>query len=334
MKTKFILYILLHTCFLMSCVTSKQYKETEAKQKQCEQDLSATKRLADSLSNLADARQASLDKLNKGWTKLVADTAQAGQNIRQLKKELVALTDEHDQLLEKHRLLESGTAADKKKLAALFQNSQGAMVEQEEMLKRLSAELEKQEKNLKQANKELKEREKRTNELEAIIFRKDSAVKALKQHIADALLGFKNNGLTVEQRNGKVYVSVEEKLLFQSGSWAVDPKGQEALRKLAKALETQEGISIMVEGHTDNVPYNGSNQVKDNWDLSVMRATSITKLLLANSKLKPSQISSAGRSEFLPIEKGNSPEARQKNRRTDIIISPKVDELLKILETN
>ena len=123
-------------------------------------------------------------------------------------------------------------------------------------------------------------------------------------------------------------------MLFQSGSWAVDPKGQEALKKLAKVLESQSEISIMVEGHTDNVPFNGSSQVKDNWDLSVMRATAITKILLSNSKLKPSQVSSAGRSEYLPLEKGNTPEARQKNRRSEIIITPKVDELLRILDSN
>ncbi len=317
-----------------SCVSSRQYKETEAKQKACEEELAFTKKNLDSMTVLSNERQASIDRINRELVQLANDTANQGSQIRALDAKYQALGSEHDILSDRFKLLETGAVADKNRLAELFQKSQDALVGQEEMLRRMTVELDKQESNLKKAQKDLDEREKRTKELESIIYRKDSAVKALKQRIADALLGFKNNGLTVEQRNGKVYVSVEEKLLFQSGSWAVDPKGQEALKKLAKVLESQTDISIMVEGHTDNVPYNGSNQVKDNWDLSVMRATAITKILLANSKLKPAQVASAGRSEYVPLDKGNSQEARQKNRRSEIIITPKVDELLKILDTN
>jgi len=319
---------------VVSCVSSRQYKETEAQKKTCEDQLAFTKKNLDSLTVLSNELQADLDRMGRNYLQLQSDTATKGSQIRTLDAKYQSLESEHDILSDRFKLLETGAVADKKRLAELFQKSQDALVGQEEMLRRMTVELDKQETTLKKAQKDLEEREKRTKELESIIFRKDSAVKSLKQRIADALLGFKNNGLTVEQRNGKVYVSVEEKLLFQSGSWAVDPKGQEALKKLAKVLESQSEISIMVEGHTDNVPFNGSSQVKDNWDLSVMRATAITKILLSNSKLKPSQVSSAGRSEYLPLEKGNTPEARQKNRRSEIIITPKVDELLRILDSN
>ena len=320
--------------YFTSCVSTRQFKETEAKQKACEEELASTKKNLDSIGILANERQATIDRNNRDLDHLKSDTANQGSQLRALDAKYQGLDTEHEILMERYKMLESGAMADKKKLAELFQKSQDALVGQEEMLRKMTVELDKQEANLKKAQLDLEEREKRTKELESIIFRKDSAVKALKQRIADALLGFKNNGLTVEQRNGKVYVSVEEKLLFQSGSWAVDPKGQEALKKLAKVLESQSDISIMVEGHTDNVPYVGSNQVKDNWDLSVMRATAITKILLNNSKLKPSQVSAAGRSEFSPIDKANTAEAKQKNRRSEIIITPKVDELLKILDTN
>ncbi len=326
--------ILTVAIFISSCVSTKQYKETLSEQQQCETNLAQTKKEADSLSVLSNERQANIDKLSKEKSTLISDSAISGENLRQLKNKYSALDSEHDLLLERQKMMESGSEADKKKLAELFHKSQTALVEQETMLRKMSAEIEKKEQDLHKAQIDLKQREKRTNELESIIYRKDSAVKALKQHIADALIGFKNSGLTVEQRNGKVYVSVDEKLLFQSGSWIVDAKGQDALKKLSKALETQAGINIMVEGHTDNVAFSGSNQVKDNWDLSVMRATAITKLILTDSKLKPNQVTAAGRSEYLPVEKANTPEARQKNRRTEIIISPKVDELLKILETN
>ena len=118
-------------------------------------------------------------------------------------------------------------------------------------------------------------------------------------------------------------------------AWTESKQRQrEALKKLASVLETQPEVSILIEGHTDNVPYKGSGQVKDNWDLSVMRATSIVKLLTTEARLDPKQLTAAGRSEYLPLEAGDAPEARKKNRRTDIIISPNLDELFKLLEKN
>ena len=174
----------------------------------------------------------------------------------------------------------------------------------------------------------------RISDLEGVLARKDSAVVALKNNIANALLGFEDQGLTVEQKNGKVYVSLEEQLLFKSGSWVVDAKGKEALIKLGKVLQTQPEVGILVEGHTDNVPYGGNGNVSDNWDLSAKRATSIVKLLMENSTINPTQLTAAGRSEYLPLDPADTKEARAKNRRTEIIITPKLNELFKILEGN
>jgi chemotaxis protein MotB len=155
-------------------------------------------------------------------------------------------------------------------------------------------------------------------------------VNALKASIQKALLGFKNQGLTVEVRNGKVYVSMEEKLLFKSGSIEVDPKGQQALLELAKALNQNKEVSILVEGHTDNVPMK-SPTIKDNLDLSVLRATSISRILTSKGAVDPKRVMSAGRGEHFPIDPADTPEARAKNRRTEIILTPKLDELLSIL---
>ncbi len=176
----------------------------------------------------------------------------------------------------------------------------------------------------------LKAREKRVAELEAILKAKDSAVNALKASIQKALLGFQNQGLSVEVRNGKVYVSMEEKLLFKSGSIVVDPKGQQALLELSKALNQNKDVSILVEGHTDNVPMKSST-IKDNLDLSVLRATSISRILTTQGGVDPKRVMSAGRGEAFPIDPADTPEARAKNRRTEIILTPKLDELLSIL---
>jgi chemotaxis protein MotB len=132
-------------------------------------------------------------------------------------------------------------------------------------------------------------------------------------------------------KNGQVYVSMDESLLFKSASWQVNPNGVDALKKLARVLEKQADINVVVEGHTDNVPFNGPGQVRDNWDLSVMRATSVTKILLQNGDIKPGRITSAGRGEYLPVDPTNSMEARAKNRRTEVILTPKLEQLMKII---
>jgi chemotaxis protein MotB len=188
--------------------------------------------------------------------------------------------------------------------------------------------------DLNQKQKELEEQGKKLFELEQILHSKDSAVFALKTKITNALLGFENKGLTIQQRNGKIYVTMDEKLLFKSGKWDVDPKGQDALKQIAKVLEQNKDINIVVEGHTDDVPMKGTGDVKDNWDLSTKRATSIVKILLQSSKMDPGRITAAGRGPFQPIDGSKTPEARAKNRRTEIILTPKLDELFQILETN
>ncbi|MDX5321274.1 MAG: OmpA family protein, partial [Bacteroidota bacterium] len=168
-------------------------------------------------------------------------------------------------------------------------------------------------------------------ELQSILNAKDSAVKALNAKLTQALLGFKDKGLSVEIRNGKVYVSMDEKLMFASASIVVDKKGKEALLELAKTIADMEDIMIMVEGHTDDVPMS-SGQIKDNWDLSVLRATSIVRILTKEGKVDATRFIAAGRGEFMPVDPAKTPEARAKNRRTEIILSPKLDEIYQLLD--
>ncbi|MGI4735589.1 MAG: OmpA family protein [Janthinobacterium lividum] len=174
----------------------------------------------------------------------------------------------------------------------------------------------------------------RIAEMQRILDEKDAATKALRQKVTDALLGFNSNDLQVNVKNGKVYVSLSEQLLFKSGSTKVDPAGQDALIKLANALTGNKDINILIEGHTDNVPIKGVvNGAKDNWDLSVLRATEITRLLTA-AGIDPTQITPSGRGQFLPVVANDTPQNKAMNRRTDIILTPKLDELFSILNQN
>lgn len=186
---------------------------------------------------------------------------------------------------------------------------------------------------IERLNADLKAREARLAELQRILDEKDAAVANLRNRVSKALLGFNDKDLTIDVRNGKVYVSLAEQLLFNSGSTKVDPKGVDALRKLASVLKEQQDVNVLVEGHTDDVPIaKGTVGMQDNWDLSVLRATEITRIL-ANAGVDPTRVTPSGRSKYVPLAEDKTKEARQKNRRTEIILTPKLDELFKILET-
>ena len=178
----------------------------------------------------------------------------------------------------------------------------------------------------------LAEKEARLNELQSVLDAKDAEVKALRNKVADALKGFEEMGLTIYEKNGKVYVSLEAELLFASGRWDVDNKGKATLAELGNILANDVGINVVIEGHTDNVPFNGSGNIKDNWDLSAMRATGVVKEILKNKDINPQRITASGRGEYVPVDVEDTREARAKNRRIEIILTPKLDELFQIIE--
>lgn len=184
---------------------------------------------------------------------------------------------------------------------------------------------------LKQKGDELRERERRLEEMQSIIARQDSITQRLNDVVRNALLGFNSDELSVEIRNGKVYVSMSDKLLFRSGSANVEAKGVEALKVLADVLDKNPDIDVLVEGHTDSIPIKTA-QFKDNWDLSVVRATSIVRILTVDYKVSATRVTASGKGEFMPRATNSTPEGRALNRRTEIILSPKLDELMKLLE--
>lgn len=221
-----------------------------------------------------------------------------------------------------------------KKMASSLRTGQEASATLNTQLEATRIELQKKEDYLNQLEKELnakervlQQREQRVNELEEMIASKDDALKQLKDKVANALLGFEGKGLTVEEKNGKIYVSLEAKLLFKSGSTDVDAEGEQALIDLAKVLQDQEGLEIIVEGHTDTDPLKSSKHPKDNWELSVLRATSVVKIMTANSEIDERVLSASGRSEYHPVD----PTDKSKNRRIEIIIAPNLDELFEMI---
>jgi chemotaxis protein MotB len=230
--------------------------------------------------------------------------------------------------------LTKGNARETTKLLTQLQTTQEDLQKREDELHKLGWSLDEKKLKLDALTSELDKRNAHMKELESIMGRKDSVVAALKTKLSAALLGIENNGLTIKIRNGKVYVSLEENLLFKSGSTTVDKGGIKALKKLSKVLEQNTDINVMIEGHTDNIPYHSDASIKDNWDLSAKRATSIVRILLDGTTVDPKRLTASGRGEYAPIDKGKTAEARQRNRRTEIILTPKLDELFKILENN
>jgi chemotaxis protein MotB len=319
---------------LDACVPARLLDESKAKLSTCENDLAALKKAAQeneallaSLKEKSSNDKKSIDGLNR-------DTTIVGSNLRNLMAKYDKLNILNEQLMDRLNKLVSGTEKDNAKLSGDLQMTTEQLLRKQDELKILETKLNQQKTDLDRLNEELMKREARVNELEAILKQKDQAAADLRKKLSDALIGFENKGLTITQKNGKVYVSMDESLLFASGKTNVEAKGIEALRNVAKVLEQNTDINVMVEGHTDDVAMKGSGEIRDNWDLSVMRATSVTKILLTSARIDAKRITAAGRGEFFPLDPAKTPEARKKNRRTEIILTPKLDELLKVLETN
>lgn len=187
--------------------------------------------------------------------------------------------------------------------------------------------------SLAQKIKELQEREQTIAQLQGMIEEQQRKVKELLASVKDALLGFSSDDLTVTEKDGKVYVSLSDKLLFESGKAVVNQQGREALGKLAQVLNKQTEIDVYIEGHTDKVPIHTA-VFQDNWDLSVIRATSVVRILTETYGVNPLQIQPCGRGEFKPVDTNETAEGRAHNRRTEIIMAPKLDKLLKLLQSN
>jgi len=310
----FLLSLLL--CFCLSCVSKKKYDDLLG------QKISTEASLAERSGKLDEATK-ELTELKDKLARLKEDTTNLGIDKRSASSRLASLEKEHEQLNSLYKNLVTSSGKMNRDLS-----------QQQEQLLAIQANLEKTRRTNDSLSVNLADREKKVRELEQVLASKEKAVQDLKNKISNALLNFKDGDISVNVKNGKVYVSLAEQLLFGSGSIVVDPKGVTALQQLAKAIKDQKDINILVEGHTDNVPVSKKSQyMQDNWDLSVMRATAITKIL-TKAGVPSTSITPSGRGEFAPLAINDTPQNKQKNRRTEIIITPNLDELFKILESN
>jgi chemotaxis protein MotB len=329
---KSILYLSAILFLVSSCVAPKIHNSLLSEHETANNKLSASEKKVLQLNNDLEEKEGKILILETQLSELRNDSVQNGKALTILQDKYNELSDTYDLLTSKNSRYMAEKAKETKKLLEQLEQAQTALFEKEDELNNLSNSLGVKEEELKLAEQELSARSIRVTELETIINRKDSMVTALKKSISKALIGLEGEGLTIEKRNGKVYISLEEDLLFASGKYVVNSGGVTALNKLATALSTQTDLEILVEGHTDNIPLSGKGLVKDNWDLSVMRATNVVKVLTKNQSLNPLQLTAAGRAEFVPIASNETKQGRSSNRRIEMILSPNLDDLFDLLE--
>ncbi|MFZ5941860.1 MAG: OmpA family protein [Bacteroidota bacterium] len=332
MKKSIKLLPLFTLLILAACVPTRQFRELGDKSRTLEEKRDQLMADNERLTVENTEMKARADRIRDQREKFMDDSLRMSRELAQVKKEKDQLQRSYEDLEASHDALLAGNARETKRLLGELQSTQEDLARKESMLKNLEGNVSEQRQDLLRLGAELEARNARLVEMERLLYRKDSLMNSLKETVQKALLGFEGQGLTVTQKNGMVYVSLEEKLLFKSGSTDVDPNGKKALQQLAGVLARNPEIRIMIEGHTDNVPFRKGSSIKDNWDLSVMRATSIVRILLEGTGIDPKRITASGRGEFLPVDPADTPEARTKNRRTEIILSPNLDELYKLLQ--
>lgn len=316
---KKILLLLVIAVVTQSCVSKKLYQELETK-------YNKVKNRNQDLVGENDALFAAKKRLEEENTALKKSVDSLKNTKQNLMDDVTALAEKKKQLeSDFNELSQSSNAQLNAKAKEILELSQ-ALNEKENALIAEKARLEK-------LQQDLTERSQRIEQLEQLIANKEAAMQALKDAVSNALANFEGNGLTVERKNGKVYVSMENKLLFNSGSWSVGNQGKIAVAQLAKVLHKNPDIEVLIEGHTDNVPYQSKGAIKDNWDLSTKRATAIVRIL-TNKGVNPKRVTAAGRGEFFPVATNATKEGRAKNRRIEIILAPNLDKINALLKAN
>ena len=316
----------------VSCVPGKKYNSLQETSKQFMNERDAFKTDNIGLEMTNKELEAKLALLEKEIGTVTQDIATAQSERDKALEDYNKVSVKYNELQNAQEDLIRGNVKETQRLLAELQAAQENLQKKEDLLRQLGQNLDTKKASLDELTFELEKRKARMAEMEKILDAQKKIVQDLKNKVSEALLGFENNGLTVTNKNGKVYISLDEKLLFKSASWDIDANGKNALKKLAGVLEKNPDIQITIEGHTDNVPYNpGSSQLKDNWDLSVKRATTVVRVLLDGSKIRADRLTASGRSEYLPVDNRNTTDARQKNRRTEIVLTPDLTELYKLI---
>ena len=323
MMKKFVLFLLVFG-LTAGCVPIKKFEELQADYDQSQEELSRLKTENTDLSMTLKEIEAERNRLSKSVKELENDTLSKGKQLRALKRSYEELSDSYALLIENNNSLVARNAEENRRLLEEMQLLEGKLQGKEDSL-RIRAE------EMDSISSALIARERKVNELQSMLSEKDSATNALRQRVADALLGFEGKGVNIEQKDGRIYVTLDNSLLFASGKWEVGAEGTKALDQLAVVLAENNDINVLIEGHTDNDQYYGGNVIKDNWDLSVMRATNVVKILTNNKGVDPMRVTAAGRSEYIPVDSNDSAEGKAKNRRIEIILIPDYQALLDLI---
>ncbi len=331
MKLFLSLFVFILVVSLPACVSLSTYEEMQSQRDSLQHSV-------DSLKNAVASMQARIDNLTGENSTLKNQTVQKDKQIADLQNQTDTLKDrirllENDLHIssQNYEQSKSKNSAEIKKLLANLELLQKDVAQRELKLKDYEVALAVRDSTLAAIQRDLIGREQRVGDLERRLAVRDSTLNALKAKLNDALLGFTNSGLSINIINGRVYVSLSNQLLFTTGKADIDKRGKEALLGLARVLNTQNDLAILIEGHTDNQAVINLGAIKDNWDLSVVRATEVIRYLVNEGKVDPRKITASGRSEYFPIDHANTSEARAKNRRTEIILIPKLSELFEIL---
>ncbi|MCB9178925.1 MAG: OmpA family protein [Flavobacteriales bacterium] len=298
----------------VSCVPARKYEEEKQRATTLQQEADAAIRKALDVQTSYDEQAAKLADQTKRVSELERDTTVLGTSLRKMTVQYDKINTLNDELLNKYNALLAGSTGENRKLLT--------------DLEAMRLDLQNKEDSVNALAKRVGEKQAALASLQAEIDAKDAAMKDLKDRVSQALSGFEGKGLTVEHRNGRIYVSMDNKLLFPSGSAAVDAKGREAIGKLAKAIENEKDLSILVEGHTDTDKIAAGSAYKDNWDLSVARATSVVRIMQESSRIDPVRITAAGRGEYVPVD----PNDKAKNRRIEVVLIPDLKELYKLVK--
>jgi chemotaxis protein MotB len=329
---KKIFYIVITVFLVGSCVPSSEFSQLTSKSNSLQTERDDLMAENEYLTVENREMRATIDDVEEQKAQFVEDSIRIYKHVEDLEKEKAQLERQYTDLQSTHDALLRGNARETRRLLNELQTTQEDLAKKQQLLKELEASVNGQRQDVSRLQAELESRNARLMEMEEMLYEKDRILEDLRDRVAEALLGFEGQGLTISRKDGKVYVSLDEKLLFKSGSTVVDPNGVRALKQLAVVLSNNPDIDIMIEGHTDDVPFRKGSSIKDNWDLSVMRATSIVRILIEGSSIEPTRITVAGRGEYLPVDSADTPEARRKNRRTEIILSPDLSELYRILD--
>lgn len=317
----FKLPLILGTSLLFACVPARKYEEANSRAKAMQAEVDAANARALEARTSYEELQQRSEEDRKRLARLQQDTTVLGTSLRQMTGQYDKINALNNELLDKYSKLLSGDRSENRKLLTDLETVRLDLMNKEDSLNALAG-------RIREKEALLADREATLAELQAELAAKEKAMRSLKDRVSQALLGFEGKGLTVEQRGGRIYVSMENKLLFPSGSAVVDPQGKDALSKLAKAIENEKDLNILVEGHTDTDRIQPGSVFKDNWDLSVMRATSVVRILQENSRIDPVRITAAGRGEYIPID----PSDKAKNRRIEIILAPDLHGLYELVK--